>query len=121
MKINQLLALRKNPPISLLSATLGDSGDSIFNPVVPVPVNNGTTSSLNSTSNSNNPTLHRNAFDENAYQEAVRVSSVEIAPTTGLSLQQLLDMCNRDFTPEDYELLLRLDEAVEKKPSNKKL
>jgi len=27
----------------------------------------------------------------------------------------MLDMCNRDLTPEDYELLLRLDEALEKK------
>jgi len=53
--------------------------------------------------------------EERDYQEAVRQSSVQLAPTTGLSLQQILDMCNRDLTPEDYELLLRLDEAVEKK------
>jgi len=57
--------------------------------------------------------------EEREYQEAVRQSSVQLAPTTGLSLQQILDMCNRDLTPEDYELLLRLDESVEKKTVKK--
>jgi len=52
---------------------------------------------------------------EREYLEAVRQSSVDLTPTTGLSMQQMLDMCNRDLTPEDYELLLRLDEAVAKK------
>jgi hypothetical protein len=52
---------------------------------------------------------------ERDYLEAVRQSSVDLTPTTGLSMQQMLDMCNRDLTPEDYELLLRLDEAVAKK------
>jgi len=49
------------------------------------------------------------------YQEQLRRSAVVVQPTTGISLQQLLDICNRDLTPEDYELLLRLDEMVEKK------
>jgi len=57
--------------------------------------------------------------EEREYQEAVRQSSVQLAPTTGLSLQQILDMCNRDLTPEDYELLLRLDESLEKKTVKK--
>jgi len=52
---------------------------------------------------------------ERDYLEAVRQSSVDLTPTTGLSMQQMLDMCNRDLTPEDYDLLLRLDEAVAKK------
>jgi len=53
--------------------------------------------------------------EELEYQEALRHSSAAIVPTTGISLQQLLELCNRDLTPEDYELLLRLDETVEKK------
>jgi len=34
---------------------------------------------------------------------------------SGLTLQQLLDLSNRDLTPEDYETLLMLDSTVEKK------
>jgi len=52
---------------------------------------------------------------EREYQDALRQTSAVLAPSTGISLQQMLDMLNRDLTPEDYELLLRLDEAVEKK------
>jgi hypothetical protein len=55
---------------------------------------------------------------EQEYQEALRHTSTELAPSTGISLQQMLDMLNRDLTPEDYELLLRLDEAVQKKTVN---
>jgi len=57
--------------------------------------------------------------EELEYQEALRRSAVDTQPTTGISLQQLLDICNRDLTPEDYELLLRLDEMVEKKTVKK--
>jgi len=52
---------------------------------------------------------------EQEYQNALRQTSAELTPSTGISLQQMLEMLNRDLTPEDYELLLRLDEAVEKK------
>jgi hypothetical protein len=55
---------------------------------------------------------------EQEYQEALRQTSAELTPSTGISLQQMLEMLNRDLTPEDYELLLRLDEAVEKKTVN---
>jgi len=58
--------------------------------------------------------------EELEYQEALRRSAVTtVQPATGISLQQLLEICNRDLTPEDYELLLRLDEMVEKKTVKK--
>jgi len=53
--------------------------------------------------------------EEADYQAALQRSAVDTQPTTGISLQQLLEICNRDLTPEDYELLLRLDDLVEKK------
>jgi len=99
----------------------------------PNPATNPpTTSSQNSTPSGNTPAPNTTSSTtpssdpfgsakyltlqaERDYLDAVRQSSVQLAPTTGLSTQQMLDMCNRDLTPEDYELLLRLDEALEKK------
>jgi len=52
---------------------------------------------------------------EREYQDALRQTSNPILPAAGISLQQIMEMLNRDLTPEDYELLLRLDETVEKK------
>jgi len=34
---------------------------------------------------------------------------------SGLTYGQLMELCNRELTPEDYEMLLRLDETVQKK------
>jgi len=52
---------------------------------------------------------------EREYQDALRQTSNPILPAAGISLQQIMEMLNRDLTPEDYELLLRLDETVQKK------
>jgi len=80
---------------------------------------NPTPSNPPPTSSGSNPDTSEAKYlsikEENEYQEALRQTSVELAPATGLSLQQILDMCNRDLTPEDYDLLLRLDESLAKK------
>lgn len=39
----------------------------------------------------------------------------EIFGDTGLTRRQLIDLMTRDLTPEDYEMLMLLDERVEKK------
>lgn len=52
-------------------------------------------------------------------EEALRRSRQTGAAPSRLSVQQLLDIQNRELTPEDYELLLMLDETVEKKKVSK--
>jgi hypothetical protein len=39
----------------------------------------------------------------------------QVSQETGLTVQSLVDLQNRDLTPEDYELLLQLDKAVKPK------
>jgi len=63
-------------------------------------------------------TPEERAEAERLYQEDLRRAvnaSTSSKHESGLTLQQLLDMSNRDLTPEDYELLLLLDSTVEKK------
>jgi len=54
---------------------------------------------------------------EESKQAAPRGAAPPASPVhaSGLSLQQLLDLSRRELTPEDYELLLRLDATVAKK------
>jgi len=101
-------------PSSTPSSQLPDSSIS-----GSIPVNPSSTGSCNPSSKTEPASTFLSIKEERDYQEAVRQSSVQLAPTTGLSLQQILDMCNRDLTPEDYELLLRLDESLEKKTVKK--
>jgi len=52
-----------------------------------------------------------------AIQESLvtRSTATSAAAEIGLSAQQLLDLQNRELTPEDYELLLQLDASVKPK------
>lgn len=55
---------------------------------------------------------------ERRYQEDLRravQASASAKHESGLTLGQLLELSNRDLTPEDYELLLLLDNTVQKK------
>jgi len=86
---------------------------------------NPTTTTTNTTTSRQDPTpvsaqdkKYLSINQEREYQDALRQTSNPILPAAGISLQQIMDMLNRDLTPEDYELLLRLDETVEKKTVN---
>lgn len=57
--------------------------------------------------------------EEKDMEEALRRSRRDGQAPARLSVQQLLDLQNRELTPEDYELLLMLDESVEKKKVSK--
>lgn len=58
--------------------------------------------------------------EERDLEEALRRSRREgRAVPAALSVNVLLDLQNRELTPEDYELLLLLDETVEKKKVSK--
>lgn len=72
------------------------------------------TTTSTSTKPESNP-RYLSVTQEREYQDALRQSTDSVLPATGISLQQIMDMLNRELTPEDYELLLRLDETVEKK------
>jgi hypothetical protein len=79
-----------------------------------------TTTTANTTASRQDPNpaganKYLSVNQEKEYQDALRQTSNPILPAAGISLQQIMDMLNRDLTPEDYELLLRLDETVEKK------
>lgn len=52
-------------------------------------------------------------------EEALRRSRREGHIPAAVSVRSLLDLQNRELTPEDYELLLMLDETVEKKKVSK--
>lgn len=89
------------------SITSNPTSASTANPTNPTPANSAA---------SNPPpkaARYLTADSEREYQEELK--RAETAPATGISVQQLLEMLNRDLTPEDYELLLRLDETVQKK------
>jgi hypothetical protein len=67
----------------------------------------------------NNPNIPQSELDliNQAIQASLRT---QVAPAaTGLSANQLLELQTRDLTPEDYELLLALDESVKKKTLTK--
>jgi len=78
---------------------------------------------------SHHSNTHHNHRDECAeVQRAIALSLSTPAPAAnnashvpecGLTQRQLNDLMNRELTPEDYELLLRLDEAVAKKTVKK--
>jgi len=55
--------------------------------------------------------------EQDELNRAIResLSTGPVPAATGLSAQQLLDLQNRELTPEDYELLLILDESVKPK------
>lgn len=57
--------------------------------------------------------------EERDLEEALRRSRREGHVTSNVSVRTLLDLQNRELTPEDYELLLLLDETVEKKKVSK--
>jgi hypothetical protein len=57
--------------------------------------------------------------EERDLEEAIRRSRREGHVTASVSVNQLMDLQNRELTPEDYELLLLLDESVEKKKVSK--
>jgi len=62
----------------------------------------------------------RSRQDEEAQlAAAIAASAAESLRTTGLTSHQLQDLLTRDLTPEDYDLLLRLDETVAKKTISK--
>jgi hypothetical protein len=77
-----------------------------------------TTSTSQETKPAPAPTRYLSVNQEREYQDALRQSTSSVLPTAGISVQQMLEMLNRELTPEDYELLLRLDETVEKKTVN---
>jgi len=79
-------------------------------PKYPVPSVISTSSTVKNTP----PPVNKTEQDEisRAIRESLATSSV---PETGLTAQQLLDLQNRELTPEDYELLLMLDESVKPK------
>jgi hypothetical protein len=55
---------------------------------------------------------------ERRYEQDLRLAvtaSTTDKHASGLTIQQLLDLSNRDLTPEDYDMLLMLDATVEKK------
>jgi len=54
-----------------------------------------------------------------AIQASLRTAQPSAAATNSLTAHQLLELQTRDLTPEDYELLLRLDESVKKKTLTK--
>eukprot|EP00026_Physarum_polycephalum_P007714 Phypoly_transcript_07779.p1 GENE.Phypoly_transcript_07779~~Phypoly_transcript_07779.p1 ORF type:complete len:369 (+),score=78.13 Phypoly_transcript_07779:110-1108(+) len=65
---------------------------------------------------------HHNHRDESAEVQRAITLSLSTTPSNtsnalscGLTQRQLNDLMNRELTPEDYELLLRLDEGVAKK------
>jgi len=80
-------------------------------PKYPVPSVISTSSTVKNTP----PPVNKTEQDEisRAIRESLATSSVPAA--TGLTAQQLLDLQNRELTPEDYELLLMLDESVKPK------
>lgn len=57
--------------------------------------------------------------EERDLEEALRRSRREGHVSHSISVATLLDLQNRELTPEDYELLLLLDESVEKKKVSK--
>jgi len=67
----------------------------------------------------NNPNIPQSELDliNQAIQASLRVA--QPAANAVLNANQLLELQTRDLTPEDYELLLRLDESVKKKTLTK--
>lgn len=58
--------------------------------------------------------------EERDFEEAIRLSRRQgNGAPSAISVQTLLDIQNRELTPEDYELLLLLDESIEKKKVSK--
>lgn len=57
--------------------------------------------------------------EERDMEEAIRRSRREGAISSRLTVEQLLDLQNRELSPEDYELLLLLDETIPKKTVSK--
>jgi hypothetical protein len=77
-----------------------------------------TTGTSQETKSASPPNRYLSVNQERDYQDALRQNTNSVLPAAGISVQQMLDMLNRELTPEDYELLLRLDETVEKKTVN---
>jgi len=101
------------------------SADSVISTNSRQKDDNPTTTTTNTTASRQDPTpastqanKYLSVNQEREYQDALRQTSNPVLPAAGISLQQIMDMLNRDLTPEDYELLLRLDETVEKKTVN---
>lgn len=57
--------------------------------------------------------------EERDLEEALRRSRRQGHVSNNISVSQLMDLQNRELTPEDYELLLMLDETVQKKTVSK--
>uniref|UniRef100_A0A6B2LGD4 RING-type domain-containing protein n=1 Tax=Arcella intermedia TaxID=1963864 RepID=A0A6B2LGD4_9EUKA len=74
------------------------------------------TSDNPSTSNpSTSTTSHNDTFNETHYTRQLHQNTSGSSHASGLTIAQLLDMSNRELTPEDYEMLLLLDNTVAKK------
>jgi len=80
-----------------------------------------TTTSSSHSSRSPSSVSQADVKYEREVQKAIQQSISELQPVISLNNQQqnvtnqFLDMLNRELTPEDYELLLLLDETVAKK------
>jgi len=59
-----------------------------------------------------NPVTNEEFIPQNRFESDVINSINDAVEETGISQQLLMEMLNRDFTPEDYELLLLLDKSV---------
>jgi len=91
--------------------------------------NENTSSNLNSKSQQQQERIdERNEFnskdeekrkiakrEEEELQKAINESLRELGSNSGFDTRILSDLFTRDLTPEDYEILLMLDERVEKK------
>jgi hypothetical protein len=68
-----------------------------------------------------NPQIFNNEVTQAEFDQlqlALQLSSNEVA-ACGLTYQQIFELQTRELSPEDYELLSRLDEKVEKKTLRK--
>ncbi len=90
------------------------SGESTSTYVPPV---NNTYNQYNRTNNPNIPQSELDLINQ-AIQASLRTAQ-PVPTAAGLTANQLLELQTRDLTPEDYELLLRLDESVKKKTLTK--
>jgi len=89
-----------------------------FGSDTPVGIPQDSGGSPTSQNNVDNDLKRALEVSERTYEREIQVailSSNTQHHDSGLSYAQLMDLCNRDLTPEDYEMLLRLDESVAKK------
>jgi len=82
------------------------------------PKHSTSTSSPSSSSTSSTSSLNDSTFNESHYTRELHQntsSGDSTSHASGLTMAQLLDLSNRELTPEDYEMLLLLDSTVAKK------